>query len=273
MNMSRPPGQHVETEKSNRLSALTGSLTSDLGQRGERAVPNYPYISGQAALVATFAQLRKGFPPKVDAGYLQRFNTAPANESYVISILRFLGLIDEEGNRVEANTSYFYGSDESFKSGLEGTLRSAFSQVFDEMGDGALDAERSDLTHWFRAADKTSELGGQRQASTFETLAALAGHGELPTTRGNAAKKTAALGGGATKKAPAKKTASKDREDVRSHPGDRGAGAGDGGRRNGDVHERQDVGLTFRIEVNLPPGGDADTYDAIFASIKKHLMS
>jgi len=26
-------------------------------------------------------------------------------------------------------------------------------------------------------------------------------------------------------------------------------------------------------QVNLPPGGDANTYDAIFASIKKHLMS
>ena len=33
------------------------------------------------------------------------------------------------------------------------------------------------------------------------------------------------------------------------------------------------VGLTVRIEVNLPPGGDAQTYDAIFASIKKHLMT
>lgn len=39
------------------------------------------------------------------------------------------------------------------------------------------------------------------------------------------------------------------------------------------VKNGQDVGLTVRIEVNLPPGGDADTYDAIFASIKKHLMS
>jgi hypothetical protein len=35
----------------------------------------------------------------------------------------------------------------------------------------------------------------------------------------------------------------------------------------------QDVALTVRIEVNLPAGGDDDTYDAIFASIKKHLMS
>ncbi len=43
---------------------------------------------------------------------------------------------------------------------------------------------------------------------------------------------------------------------------------GAGGGKN-----RQDVGLTVRIEVNLPPSGDADTYDLIFASIKKHLMS
>lgn len=37
--------------------------------------------------------------------------------------------------------------------------------------------------------------------------------------------------------------------------------------------ESSGVGLTVRIEVNLPPGGDASTYDAIFASIKKHLMT
>src|SRR5262249_15228828 len=160
-----------------------------LGQ-GEEVVPNYPYISGQGPLVQTFSQLRKGFPGKVDAGYLQRFNIAPANESYVISILRFLGLIDEAGNRDEDKTEYFYGSDDSFKSGLEGTLRRAYSKLFDEMGDGALDAPKSDLTHWFRASDKTSELVGQRQASTFQTLAALVGHGDLPASRAGAAKKT-----------------------------------------------------------------------------------
>jgi hypothetical protein len=73
--------------------------------------------------------------------------------------------------------------------------------VFDEMGDSALSAERGDLTHWFRAADKTSDLVGQRQASTFQTLAALAGHGELPSTRGRATKKTVAGPGGVDTKA------------------------------------------------------------------------
>ena len=55
------------------------------------------------------------------------------------------------------------------------------------MGDGALDATKGDLTHWFRASDKTSDLVGQRQASTFQTLAALAGHGDLPAARSGAA--------------------------------------------------------------------------------------
>lgn len=226
-------------------------------------MPNYPYISGQAAIVQTFSQLRKGFPGKVDAGYLQRFNIAPANESYVISILRFLGLIDEDGNRVEDKTDYFFGNDDSFKSSLEGTLRRAYAQIFDEMGDGALDAPKGDLTHWFRASDKTSDLVGQRQASTFQTLAALAGHGDLPAARSGAAKKTAAATpDSAAKKTTAKKTTPE--KQVEKPGGDDGGGGG----KNG-----QDVGLTVRIEVNLPPGGDADMYDAIFASIKKHLMS
>jgi Family of unknown function (DUF5343) len=230
-------------------------------------VPTYPYISGQTGLVQAFSQLRKGFPGKVDAGYLQRFSIAPSNESYVISILRFLGLIDEDGNRVEDKTQYFFGNDDSFKSGLEGTLRSAYSQVFDEMGDGALDATKGDLTPWFRAADKTSDLVGQRQASTFQTLAALAGHGDPPVARSGPAKKTtAATPGSAAKKTTAKMTTPKDQ--VEKAGGDDGSGGGDGGGKN-----RQDVGLTVRIEVNLPPAGDADTYDAIFASIKKHLMS
>jgi hypothetical protein len=236
-------------------------------------VANYPYISGQAPLVAAVGQLRKGFPSKVDAGYLQRFNIAPGNESYVIAILRFLGLIDEAGNRVESKTDYFFANDDSFQSGLESTMRTAYSQLFDEMGDGALEARRPDLIHWFRASDKTSEVVGQRQATTFQVLAALAGHGDAPATRGNGAKRTAAAPSApekknATKTVPVKKGASAANEGgVFTARDDSGAGKG------GEVRNTQGVGLTVRIEVNLPPGGDADTYDAIFASIKKHLMS
>lgn len=231
-------------------------------------MPNYPYTSGQGALIATFTQLRKNFPPKVDAAYLKRFNIARSNESYVISILRFLDLIDDEGNKVENNTGFFFGSEEAFKQGLENAIRSAYAPLFDEMGDDALTAERSTIAHWFRQSDRSSELVGNRQASTFQTLAALAGHGELPA-RATAAKKAAGNGTPA-KKVAAKKVATPRKPAERpaeQNNQDQGATAGV------QVKNGQDVGLTVRIEVNLPPGGDADTYDAIFASIKKHLMS
>ncbi|MEU4523452.1 DUF5343 domain-containing protein [Amycolatopsis sp. NPDC024027] len=232
-------------------------------------MPNYPYISGQGPVVATFTQLRKGFPPKVDAGYLQRFKIASANESYVIAILRFLDLIDEEGNRVEDKTGYFYGNDDSFKAGLEEALRSAYSQLFEEMGNDTFDAERDVLAHWFRAADKTSELVGKRQATTFQSLAALAGHGELRGIRTNPNSKSTNSPNGANTKTSNKKTATTTKKEPKP-PIDQNNGRGE---PEGKAVGGQDVGLTVRIEVNLPPGGDAETYDAIFASIRKHLMS
>jgi hypothetical protein len=215
-------------------------------------------MSGQAGVISAINQLRKSFPAKIDAAYLKRFQIAPANESYVIAILRFVGLIDEEGNRVEENTAYFYGNDDAFKSGFESAVRSAYSQLFDEMGDAALTAKKSDLTHWFRAADKTTELVGSRQTTIFQALLALAGHGVVP------AKATSS----ATPKKVAAPRASKATE---PKPQSEVPKARQGG---GQARvQASDVGLTVRIEVNLPPGGDADTYDAIFASIKKHLMS
>lgn len=238
-------------------------------------MPNYPYISGQGALIAAFAQLRKGFPPKVNAGYLKRFNIAPANETYVISILRFLNLIDDEGNKVEDNTHFFYGDENLFKQGLETAMRMGYSQVFTEMGDDALDADRSRLAHWFRTSDRTTELVGNRQASTFQTLASLAGHGELPV-RATATKKATTNGAAAAKKAASKPTASKKVAETPAEDNDGEGGGddeGDGDDNKVKVRSGRDVGLTVRIEVNLPPGGDADTYDSIFASIKKHLMS
>jgi hypothetical protein len=231
-------------------------------------VPTYPYISGQAAVLGAFAQLKKNFPPKVDADYLKRFAIAPANESYIISILRFLDLIDgDEGARRDENVEFFYGTDEAFQSGLEKRVREAYANLFDEMGNDALTADKTALAHWFRTSDKTSDLVGQRQASTFQTLAALAGHGDVPTARTSKTKKPAEATS-AAKKPPVKesvapKGSSKKANDDATK--DRGG--------NSEQPKGSDVGLTVRIEVNLPPGGDAKTYDAIFASIKKHLMS
>ncbi|SPF69540.1 AF1681 [Propionibacterium ruminifibrarum] len=230
-------------------------------------MPTYPYTSTQGALVQTFTQLRKGAPAKIDASYLKRFNIAPSNESYVLSILRFLRIIDEDGSRPEGTGDYLFGNDDEFKAGLEDTMRNAYSQLFTEMND-ALQADQDTLIHWFRGADKTSELVGKRQASTFLTLAALSGHGELPSARTSNQKTVTNTGTSARKpKSPAAKHVTKAEgslpDSAAPHPAVP-VGAGSSSR---------EVGLSVRVEVNLPADGDAATYDAIFASIKKHLMS
>ena len=229
----------------------------------------YPYSSSQASISQAFAQLRKSFPAKVDAEYLKRFGIAPANESYIIGILRFLELIDgESGARVDKNTDFFYGTEENFRAGLEKRLRDTYTHLFEEMGDEALTAEKATLTHWFRGSDKTSELVGQRQANTFQLLSALAGYGEVPSVK-TAQPRKSAEPKTAVKKTSTKGAAATKHEGFKSQGND-SAKEKDTGSLKADG---PDVGLTVRIEVNLPPGGDAQTYDAIFASIKKHLMS
>ncbi|MEC9369657.1 MAG: hypothetical protein VX871_13305 [Pseudomonadota bacterium] len=98
---------------------------------------------------------------------------------------------------------------------------------------------------------------GGRQASTFQVLAALAGHGDVPQPKqksaGNPKSKTS------TKDAKAK---SKKTSPLKNSVNFEGANS-----------ERRDFALTVRIELNLPADGTKETYDNIFRSIKENLMN
>lgn len=219
----------------------------------------YPYISGKSALQRAFDQFRKAFPPVIDASLLKRFGIAPANESYLINIFRFLGLIDEDGKKIDANTDFFFQSEDAFKAGLESRLSAAYADLFAERGDGAWDEDRDALATWFRVKDKTSDLIGSRQATTFLTLAAIAGHGELPNVSPSATK-----GSSSSKpKTPVKKQEASAANPRQPKPQDTSGGGG---------QKDSAFGLTVRVEVNLPAEGTAETYDAIFASIRKNLI-
>ncbi|WP_156366267.1 DUF5343 domain-containing protein [Agreia sp. Leaf335] len=220
----------------------------------------YPYTSGQGALVKAFEQFRKAFPPVLDASTLKRFNIAPANESYVINIYRFLGLIDDEGKKVDGTTDLFFHGEDEFRSGLEGLIQTAYADLFADHGATAWDESRDTLATWFRVKDKTSDLIGGRQASTFLTLAALAGHGD--PVRPSISTKPAA-----SPKPVVKKVNKSDKADSTST-----SGPGSVSTNPSTGEGRDDIGLTVRIEVNLPAAGTADVYDAIFASIRKNLI-
>jgi hypothetical protein len=224
----------------------------------------HPYIPSSGMIVQTFSQLRKMFPAKVDAETLKKLSLAPKNESMVINVLRFLGFIDDECKKTKlAGTVFSKHQDDDFATEIEKAVQGAYSRLFDTMGDDAWSAERSSLIGFFRVHDETSEITATRQAIAFETLASLSGHGESIQPK---AAKPKSLG----KTAPAKKQPGRQKQESLQEAHSNEIGGGSLPMNNTGVGG---VGLTVRIEINLPAQGDQETYDRIFQSIKKNLLN
>ena len=66
----------------------------------------HPYVPSSGPLVQTFNQFRKAMPANVDSGTLKKLSLAPNNEPMVLSVLRFLGLIDNEGRAQKPSATF-----------------------------------------------------------------------------------------------------------------------------------------------------------------------
>jgi len=216
----------------------------------------YPNTPVTGALSQLVDQLRKSFPSTVTADTLKKLGIGPNNESYLLNVLRFVGVLDKEGSKSDTAKDVFSRhKDQEFYSGFADMIQAGYEELFDLHGDSAWALSRDDLIHFFRSADESSEIVGKRQASTFEVLAEKAGMREGGTSvpsvdnnsKGKSSRKVTA-----EKTSPPKVTVSKPAEP-------------ESGRA-------RDVGLTVRVEVNLPAEGDQATYDRIFKSIRQHLI-
>ncbi len=218
----------------------------------------YPYVASAGPLVKTIDHLRRrSFPQEVTAETLRKLGVAPKNESYVINVLKFLGIVDEEGRKVdECANAFIQHKDEEFQKEFEKIVRTAYEELFELHGDDAWNMDRSSLAQFFRTSDHSSEIVGTRQAGTFTYLAALSGHAEVPITRETNQRRPVSKKGAdrsSKKRVTASVKSKKDTTGTTEKPEHR-------------------VGLTVRIEVNLPADGDQKTYDRIFRSIRKNLI-
>jgi hypothetical protein len=215
----------------------------------------HPYAS-PGAVTATVSQFRKSFPAKVSADTLRKLSIAPNNESYVINTLRFIGAIDAEGNETEESTTAFnQHEDVAFQKAFGEMVKRAYAELFALHKDAAWELQFDKLISFFRTNDKTSDVVGRRQASTFQSLAGLAGHGEVPVEQKQSTKPKEAR----HKSANATVRSSVGTSENKTLPKDDG--------------KQREVGLTVRIEVNLPAAADQQTYDLIFRSIKENLLN
>jgi Family of unknown function (DUF5343) len=217
---------------------------------------NHPYIGGGGAIVQAINHLRRSFPATVTADTLKKLGIASKNESYLINILKFLTIIDPEGKRADKATKVFNLHDDvEFQKAFGQMVKDAYLDLFGLHGEAAWALDTDALITFFRQADQSSGIVGTRQANTFRTLAALAGHGEAPAPRQRAAQGNGNRhekdGGKSAKKAKA--------EPIGAAPA---AGAA----------LATPLGLTVRVEVNLPADASQDAYDKIFQSLRKNLI-
>lgn len=219
----------------------------------------HPYISGAGNIAQMVSQLRKSFPATISSDTVKRLGLAPNNESYVINVLQFIGVIDSEGKRTaEAAKVFSNHNDDEFAKSFSTLIENAYPALFDLHGQGAWNLSNEELITFFRQSDQTSATIGMRQAGTFRVLAGLAGHGDVPEPK---AKKPQKLGKAAE---PPKKKVKVAVELPQTNP------------HHGTPPKQHEgmgtFGLTVRVEINLPADGTKETYDNIFKSIKENLL-
>ena len=218
----------------------------------------YPYVPAPGHVTKTLNHFRNALPSRIDASTLKKLGLAPKSETFIINLLRFLGLVDTNGISTETARKVFSQHDTSaFQSEFASIVKAAYKELFDLHGDNTWTLERSSLITFFRQANETSARVGTLQASTFLRLASMAGYGELHSPKSRSEKSpNRSNGPKSTKKKKAK-----------------AAGNNQHSPPNPNMRGDKEFCLTVRIEINLPSDGDQETYNRIFKSIRDNLLN
>jgi len=217
----------------------------------------HPYVTSPGGLIQAIKSLRNSFPNLLTADTLKKLGFAPKNETYIVNTIRFLGFIDEDGNKTEIASKIFtLHADNDFHREFSKVVMNCYKELFALYGDKAWDTDEEHLITFFRQNDQSGIIVGTMQAKTFSTLCGLSGKGSLPDVRGSNKATVSKKQNNKTKNFT---TVDKNQSSLQ--------------KENIDRSKTHDIGLTVRIEINLPAEGTKETYDSIFKSIKENLLN
>ncbi len=220
----------------------------------------HPYVNSTGNLEKTIKHLRKSFPTTFTADTLKKLGIAHNNERYIINVLRFIKLIDDDGNKTDEATQIFsIHDDKQFEEQFSKQVKNFYSGLFELHRDDTWTLNKDTLIQFFRTTDQTTGPVGKLQASTFLVLSRFAGHREAPTSKSHAS----------SMERPKRKSRQKDPANSKA------ANIEPSPSPTPSVEDKEsrNFGLTVRIEINLPADGNKETYDNIFRSIRENLLN
>jgi len=202
----------------------------------------YPYIPSMRPLRKFLSDIQTmGTPPKINSAALNQMGLKTSNASYIPTILKFIGFIDDSGVPTEDYKNF--KKKETGRSVMAGALKGAYADLFQLYPDAQL-REFDVLRDFFVGTTDAGESAVKYTVETFKTLCDFADFGAVPTSATTQQKQTPTL----TQTTP---------PPLVQLPISREGG----------------VNINVNIKFELPITKDSDVYDKIFESLKKHLLT
>ena len=119
----------------------------------------HPYVPGPGGLAKTLNHLKNAFPPTLNSNTIKKLGFAPNNESYVMNVIRFLGLIDEKDKKTDAGATVFSHHDiNAFEKAFAARVQDAYSALFELHGEQSWILGKDALISFFELPTRQLQL-------------------------------------------------------------------------------------------------------------------
>lgn len=202
------------------------------------------YMTSVKNLPAIFDKIVEGTAPKkFTRAHLKSIGFKSSNDVGVIAVLKDLGFLSADGTPTQRYHDY---RDKSrSKSVMADALREAYEDIF-HINEKPTSADRQAIEGKFKSAHNTSDRVAAEQTKTFYALLKLA---DLD--------------------AAGKPRPKKEHEKAKEKEEEKDTGRRE--ERHGGV-ALPFGGLRYNVEIHLPATKDVEVYNAIFKSLKEHLL-
>lgn len=137
----------------------------------------FPYATSIGHLIKVVERLSRSFPPKFDAGYCESLNIKGSNASAVTGVVKFLGLVDDNGAPAGKNPFGLKG--EERRKALENLVREKYALLFNVLGSELAELTKDDLLNFFksyhRSSKQPSDVSANLMMQAFLTVSSEAG--------------------------------------------------------------------------------------------------
>ena len=203
------------------------------------------YLHSAKNLPAIMTKVIEGTAPKkFTIAHLKGIGFKSSNDQSILAVLKELGFLTDDGTPTQRYHDY---RDQSrSKAVMANALREAYEEIF-HINERPSTNDRTAIVGKFKSEHNVSDAVAKKQATTFFALLNLADLDADGQTKSQTAVESEKPKDPSEKGEVPKKT-------------------------NDQIKQPQGVSLKYNVEIQLPATKDIDVYNAIFKSLKEHIL-